>query len=129
MNKRQNLTLIEMAAMLLVFALAAALCMCCFAKTELKSRETICCDRAMIQLQNAAEVLKHCNGDYAAAAQQHGGSWDGNQWRMDYGQYQIHAYPESIRSPYLEGARMEVIYQGYVLFAVDLRWQEVANEK
>ena len=128
MNKRHTLTLMELAVMFLVFALAAALCMQCFTRVELKNRENICRDRAMIQLQNAAEVLRQQGGDFAAAAQQHGGTWDGSRWILEFEEYRIVVQPEDTRLPCLGGARLEAIYRGSVLIALDLRWQEGSYE-
>ena len=76
MNRRRTLTLIEITVMLLVFALAAALCMVSFARIENGVRENTCRDRAIVEMQNAGEVLRHCGGDFAAAADRHGGIWD-----------------------------------------------------
>lgn len=128
MNRRRTLTLIEIAVMLLIFALAAALCMDCFAGTERKARESICRDRAIMEVQNAAEVLRHCGGNFEAAADRHGGTWDGKRWTLDFGEYQILVQPENTQIPYLGGARLEAVYGKQVLFAMDLRWQEVAYE-
>lgn len=128
MSRRRTLTLIEITVMLLIFVLAAALCMHCFAKIELVARENTCRDRAITEMQNAAEVLRHCGGDFAAAADSHGGIWDGTQWMLDFGDYRIFARPEKTGIAYLGGARLEAVYGGEILFAMDLRWQEVAHE-
>ena len=128
MNRRRTLTLIEITVMLLVFALAAALCMVSFARIENGVRENTCRDRAIVEMQNAGEVLRHCGGDFAAAADRHGGIWDGQRWLLDFGEYQICVKPESTGVPLLGGARLEAIYRGEILFAMDLRWQEVAHE-
>lgn len=122
------LTLMELTVMLLIFALAAALCLWGFAGAERRGRETACRDQAMVELQNAAEVLRHCDGDFAAAAAQHGGTWDGSCWLLDFGDYQIRVQPEACRVPYLAGARLEAVYQGKTLISMPLRWQEVAHE-
>ena len=128
MNQRQTLTLMELTVMLLIFALAAALCMNCFARLEMKSRETFCRDRSLVQLQNAAEVLRSSGGDFAAAAEVCGGTWDGSQWLLDFGEYRIQAQPEDTGVPHLGGADMAVVYQGNILVSIDVRWQEVAYE-
>lgn len=125
MSRRQTLTLIELTVMLLIFALAAALCMYAFARTETQSRETACRDQAMIRLQSTAEVLRSCRGDYSAAAAGHGGTWDGTLWTLDCGDYQIRVQPEDPRQPYLGGARLEAVYQGIILISMNVRWQEV----
>ncbi len=128
MNRRQTLTLIEITVMLLVLALAAALCMVCFVRIENCVRENVCRDRAITEMQNAGEELRYCGGDFAAAAHRHGGIWDGQRWVLDFGEYQICVKPQSTGIPTLGGARLEAIYGGEIFFAMDLRWQEVAHE-
>lgn len=51
--------LMEQLIMILVFALAAALCLQVFAKADTIARQTACRDEAVQMAQNAAELLKH----------------------------------------------------------------------
>ena len=128
MNRRRTLTLIEITVMLLVFVLAATLCMVSFLQIENCVRENVCRDRALTEMQNAGEELRHCGGDFAAAADRHGGIWDGQRWVLDFGAYQIYVKPQHTGIPALGGARLEAIYGEEILFTMDLRWQEVAHE-
>lgn len=129
MSKRQTLTLMELTVMLLIFALAAALCMGAFAWASNTARENHCRDRALVQLQNAAEVLKYCAGDFSQAAALQGGVWDGDRWVLDFGEFQIIVKPENTGIPNLGGARLEAVYRGNTLTVLPVRWQEVAYEK
>ena len=67
MKNKAPLTLIEQAIMLLVFALAAVLCLQAFVWANDASKAIADRDMALIQAQSAAEVLKSCGGDMAHA--------------------------------------------------------------
>ena len=58
MRSRASLVLMEQLIMVLVFSLAAALCLRCFAAAERMSQETARRDQAVRIAQNAAEHLK-----------------------------------------------------------------------
>ena len=63
MKSRISLVLMEQLVMVLVFALAAALCVRVFVRADQISRETEQRDLAVSLVQNVAEAVKHCNGD------------------------------------------------------------------
>lgn len=77
MRSRAPLALMEQAVMVLVFALAAALCVQAFALAGTMSRKNETRDRALQQAQNAVETLKSTHGDYQSAADVLDGNWDG----------------------------------------------------
>ena len=58
MKNKATLVLIEQIVMLLVFALAAAICMRVFAASNEMSRAYEATDRAVLAAQNAAELIK-----------------------------------------------------------------------
>lgn len=58
MKNKASLVLMEQAVMLLVFALAAALCLQCFGAAGAISGETALRDEAVLLAQNTAEQLK-----------------------------------------------------------------------
>ncbi|MCI8608785.1 MAG: hypothetical protein HFE73_03980 [Firmicutes bacterium] len=62
MKSKAPLMLIEQMIMLLVFALAAALCLRAFIVSDSISKQSIARDHAVVEAQKAAEALK---GDYA----------------------------------------------------------------
>ena len=68
MRSKAPLALMEQLVMVVVFALAAALCVRIFALSDRFSRECEIRDRAVSAVQNAAEALKACRGDYAEAS-------------------------------------------------------------
>ena len=77
MKSKAPLMLMEQMIMLLVFALAAALCLQAFVKSEQLSSRSENRDRAVTIAQTAAETIRHCGGDMGNAL---GGS-GGNPWR------------------------------------------------
>ena len=58
MRSKSPLALMEQVIMVLVFALAAALCLRVFVFSELTSTRNEAVDRAVVECQNAAEFLK-----------------------------------------------------------------------
>ena len=58
MKNKTSLLLMEQLVMVLVFALAAALCLSLFVKADQISRATVQQDEAVLLAQNAAELLK-----------------------------------------------------------------------
>ena len=58
MKSKASLSLMEMLVMVLIFALAAALCLQIFAKARTISLETARQDEAVLLAQNGAELLK-----------------------------------------------------------------------
>lgn len=68
MRSKAPLAMMEQIVMLLVFALAAALCLQAFVKSDQLSKRSEARDHAAVQCQSAAEAVRHCGGDMAAAA-------------------------------------------------------------
>ena len=62
MRSKAPLALMEQAVMLLVFALAAALCVRIFVSADQLFRRNEARDRAVLEAQNAAETLKRSGG-------------------------------------------------------------------
>ena len=85
MRSKTPLVLMEQMIMLLIFALAAALCLQAFVKSDQLSQASEAKDRALQAAQNAAEVVRACGGDMERAAslleaQHH----DGASLQIDY---------------------------------------------
>ncbi len=74
MKKRLTLVLTELAIMLLVAAVASAICLSAFAKARSISKENALRDRAYTQMQSMAELFKHHGGDINAVASAYGRS-------------------------------------------------------
>jgi len=123
MKNKTSLTLIEMLIMLLVFALAAALCLQAFAAADQTSKRAAALDRAVIEAQNAAETLKSC-GSYETAASLYGGSWDGQRWTVHYEGGTVRAAARTDLHALLAGADITVTDEnGTVLYTLSTIWQ------
>lgn len=84
-SSRPPLILMEQMVMVLVFALAAALCLQAFVKSDSLSRQSEQRDRALLQAQSAMEVVRYCRGDMNAAAELLGAQYPGEDKLMiDY---------------------------------------------
>ena len=87
-RSKAPLALMEQAVMLAVFALAAVLCLQAFVWANDTSRYISDADKAILQAQNAAEVLKNQGGDMAhalpAAAEMLGGRVEQGLWYILY---------------------------------------------
>ncbi|MCI8538832.1 MAG: hypothetical protein HFF18_09275 [Oscillospiraceae bacterium] len=87
MRSKAPLAMMEQMIMLLVFALAAALCLQAFVKSDALSRASEDRDRAMTLCQNAAEAVRRCQGNMEqAAALLDGARYDGAGLMADYDQ-------------------------------------------
>ena len=80
MRSKTPLAMMEQLLMLLVFALAALVCLQVFVFSGQTSRRNEARDRAVLEAQNAAEELKSLRGDITLAAELYGGSCDGQIW-------------------------------------------------
>ncbi len=68
MRSKAPLVMMEQMVMLLVFALAAALCLQAFVKSDQLSQQGEVRDRAVTLCQNAAEAIRATGGDFSQAA-------------------------------------------------------------
>nr|WP_326127058.1 hypothetical protein [uncultured Oscillibacter sp.] len=84
MRSKAPLILMEQMVMLLVFALAAALCLQAFVKSDALSSRSEARDRALLEAQNAAEALKSRDNSYfdTMCARVNGSAG----YRIDYGE-------------------------------------------
>lgn len=135
MKSKAPLALIELAIMLLVFALAAVLCLRAFVWAETASKENLERDQALVQAQSAAEVLKACTGDPDAAMELYGGGKEGQTWTVWYDEawnqtaqaarYRLVAVPVQTGLAYLGMANIQVFREETCLAQLDVAWQEV----
>lgn len=125
MKNKSSLTLMELLIMLLVFALAAALCLQAFAAADRISGHSAVLDRAVLEAQNAAETLKNCGGDYEAAADLYGGTWDGGSWRVEVEDGHLTAAPQDSPHP-LTGCALITVTDGdgNELYTLPVVWQK-----
>lgn len=76
MRSKAPLAMMEQIVMLAVFALAAALCLQAFVKSDQMSKDSQARDRAMTVCQSAAEAVRHSGGDLEKAAELLGVSYE-----------------------------------------------------
>lgn len=80
MNRKSVLQLIELLIMVLIFAIAACICIRCFVYADTLSREQENKTMAIQVAQNAAELLKANAGDLERAAANMGGYCEDGKW-------------------------------------------------
>lgn len=138
MRSKAPLVLMEQLVMLLVFALAAALCVQAFALSDRTSIRNAARDRAVLEAQNAAEALKGANTDYFTGMGAAGDSATGwyisydAQWEPVRGQssddpavaYHLMTFPEDSGLDYLWCASVQVYTaQGDLLVSLPVAGQ------
>ncbi len=134
MKRNASLVLLELVIMLLVFSVAAAMCVRAFAWADEHSRLSANEDMALLQAQNAAQALKAACGDYAQAARCCGGQWD-KIWQIHYDEawcmvpseaaFLLQVQPVDSENALLGKARLTVTDpEGTVLAELTVCWQE-----
>ena len=143
MRNKPPLILMEQMVMLLVFALAAALCLQAFVKSDGLSKDSEARDRAVTLCQNVAETLRHFGGDMGNAqvktAEKLGYQCDqgllyqefDEDWNpADNGVYRLESAGVPTEVPGLWKARVSVA-KGFnvgqepeVLFELEVAWQQ-----
>ncbi len=137
MRSKAPLALMEQVIMVLVFALAAALCLRCFVWADQRSRRDEARDRALIEAQSMAEIVKSAGGDLDAAARRYGGEHAGANWVLSFDEdwerdeadpaYLVQAVPQDTGDPLLGKAL--IVASGAstedVLCVLSVAWQEV----
>lgn len=136
MRNKAPLVLMEQLVMLLVFALAAALCLRVFLLSDQMSRRCEERDRAVVAVQNAAEMMKTCKGNLVVCAEVSGGSASGSAWKIGYDAdwqqtaadqavYQVLVVPIDSETELLGTAEVYAqTAEGERLFWLTVSWQE-----
>ena len=113
MRSKAHLVLMEQLVMVLVFALAAAVCLRLFVGAENIAMETARQDEAVIVAQNAAELLKAgCGAEEAAQA---GGVYDVKIQKL------------SSEIPGLEKVEISVFFEEKELYSLTVGCREVGG--
>lgn len=114
MKNKASLVLMEQLVMVLVFALAAALCLRIFVQARNVSVETFRRDEAVTIAQNAAQVLKATGDSEKAMA------------LTESAPYTLQIQEKSSGVPGLAMAEIVVLFEGKSIFSLTTGWQEVA---
>jgi len=140
MRSKAPLALMEQVVMVLVFALAAALCLRVFMFSNQMSERNKDIDHAVLLAQNTAEILKACGG-VEKAAEVTGGEIRQMMWSSYYDEdlnsipdqesayYEVNTLPENSGVEGLGQATVEVFRCGgnEPLFSIPVAWQEVSG--
>ena len=113
MKNRTSLLLMEQLVMVMIFALAAAVCLLIFAQARNLSREAASTDEAVILAQNAAEVLKATGGDREGAQ------------ALVKAPYRLEILPEDSGIPGFFQVQILVYGEETLIFILRTGWQEV----
>lgn len=142
MSGKAPLALMEQLVMVLVFALAAVLCVQAFTVSDRISETAAARDRAVQIAQSAAEIMKSRGGDMAqaqsAAMERLGGQLSQGVWYVLYDRdwnevsddgakdavYRLEALPDSGAGQPKAEIRVSV-GNGETLISIPVSWQEV----
>lgn len=116
MKNRTSLLLMEQLIMVLVFALAAALCLNVFVEADRISRATASRDEGVLIAQNAAEVLKATSGDTAQTEQ--------IVYAHAAGGYRMEIEKLDSEVPLLGEAEIRIYLKNDLIFTLNTGWQE-----
>lgn len=120
MKHRASLSLLEQVLMLLVFAVAAVVCLQAFVWSGQTSKAMEQQDRAMILAQNAAETLKYTHDSHETArifapqAREQG--------------WTLHITPTDSNLDLLSTALVEIRDETRCIARLPVAWQEVGDE-
>lgn len=139
MKSKAPLVLMEQIIMLLVFALAAAICLQAFIKADALSSASANRDKAVILAQSTAELIRSNDGDLAKAAEQLAATCEQGLLQQTYDKnwqpsaaanpaftLQAHIMPNT--APGVGSAKVLVLdEQQQTIFELDIAWQEVTT--
>lgn len=126
MKNKASLVLMELLVMILVFALAAAVCLGIFVKSDEISRSTHLRDRAVVLAQNGAEVMKACAGEADTAADKLDGFVNGDVITVCREELVMTIAKVPSQIPGLGSGAVQVWQGDVCLFVLEFAWQEVA---
>lgn len=127
MKNRASLILMEQLVMVLVFALAASVCLGVFVKADQISRDTARRDEAVLLAQNGVEVLKSCAGDLEKAAQLLDGTCTDTDLTAQNGELTLKVQLVESGITGLGQAQLSVYRDEELVFSLQTGWQEVAQ--
>lgn len=127
MKNRTSLVLMEQLVMVMVFALAAALCLGVFVKADRICAETADRDGAVLLAQNGAEVLKSCSGDTGQAALLLGGTPSETGLTVQSDGYIMEVQLTESGISGLGQADIHVFWDEELIFSLRTGWQEVGK--
>ena len=118
MRNKTSLVLMEQLVMVLVFALAAAICLQIFVLSDRLSKEQEVKAHAAFLAQNAAEWIKNQGSEGLR-------SLEGAEWQPEDASYKVIVQEETTDISGLVRARIAVSDGAKILFEIPVAWQEV----
>ena len=122
MKSKAPLVMMEQMVMILVFALAAALCLQAFVLSDSLSERGEARDRAVLLCENAAETLRL--GPKETYVAYYDENWQQREEPSVY-RLEVEGLPEDLETLYRARARAARESDGEELFRLDYAWQEV----
>lgn len=124
MKNKAGLALIEQVIMLLVLAVAAAICIQVFIQAHLTAKQNHLEDLAMQQVQNVAENLK-ATGDLEQTARNLEGSIKNGVLTVKFEDFTVTAAPVQSEDPLLGKAKVMACDGETIIAELHICWQEV----
>lgn len=126
MKNRASLVLLEQLILVLVFALAATVCLGAFVKASQLSGEIARKDQAVVLVQNQAEHLKAASGQWPDEPIFYDENWHVTE---DSGIYRLETQLQPTGIPGLGRAQVRMIHteDWEILFSLTVSWQEVGQ--
>ena len=123
MKSKTPLVLMEQLVMVLVFAMAAAICLQVFGLSDRLSKENEARAEAALLAQNTAEELKSSYGEALL-------DWEEADviYYMEEEGYCVQVQAEKIDISGLQKVRLQVLQEDEVLFEIPVAWQEVKDD-
>ena len=148
MRSKTPLFLMEQLIMILVFSIAAILCLQGFTTADRLSQEQTDVSQAVVLAQNMAELLKAHKGDYQTAAEQFADYsaeciikiynteaendsdvmylFNDSVSSTSHTGYELHVTELKTESSFLTTVLIEVLLEDEILFELTTAWQEAA---
>ena len=123
MRSKTPLVLMEQLVMVLVFAMAAAICLQVFGLSDRLSKENEARAEAALLAQNTAEELKSSYGEALLDWEEA----DGIYYMEEEG-YRVQVQAEETEISGLRKVRLQVLQEEEVLFEIPVAWQEVKGD-
>ncbi len=128
MKNRSALVLMEQLVVVLVFALAASLCLLAFSRAHQVSAETALRDRATDLAVTGSEAVKAHRGDLEAVGRQLRGQVEDGTLLVSRQELRMEIYLTDGQIPHLGQAEVAIFREttGQCLYLLTVSWQEVS---
>lgn len=126
MKNKANLAIMEQVIMLLVLAVAAAICIQVFIQAHLTEKKNHLQDLAIENVQNVSEILKS-TGNLEQTAQKTGGYIENGVLTVQLDGFTVTATPIQSENPLLGRVKVVARDGESIIAELDVCWQEVGK--